>query len=128
MRNAINWFEIPANNVQRAVAFYRTVLGWDVPTREFQGVLHGFLGTGENGVGGAIIAGPVVAGGDATTGHAGSVIYFNAGDQIEAMMARVEAAGGTVLAPPTSIAPQGRVALFIDSEGNRVGLHEQPPR
>lgn len=127
MANAINWFEIPAGDFERAVAFYRTVMGWPVPVGEFQGVPHGFFGTGEGGsVAGAIIARPVVEGGDAQAGHAGPVLYLNAGDQIEAIVARVAAAGGQVLAPVTAIAPQGHVAIFRDSEGNRVGLHAPP--
>ncbi|MBX0327499.1 VOC family protein [Oscillochloris sp. ZM17-4] len=126
MRNAINWFEIPATNFDRAVAFYSAVLGAPVHAGEFQGVPHGFLPADEGGVAGAIIAGAVVAGGDANPGHAGPVLYLNAGDQIEAIVARVEAAGGQVLAPPTPIGPQGMVAIFRDTEGNRVGLHQPP--
>jgi predicted enzyme related to lactoylglutathione lyase len=108
------------------VAFYSAVLGAPVEVRAFGGVPHGFFPADEDGVAGAIIAGPVVAGGDANAGPVGTVLYLNAGDQLEAMVARVAAAGGRVLAPPTPIGPQGHIAIFIDSEGNRVGLHQPP--
>jgi predicted enzyme related to lactoylglutathione lyase len=126
MRNAINWFEIPATDFDRAVAFYSTVLGVEVMRGEFAGVPHGFLPADEAAVGGAIIAGPVVAGGDAQAGAAGPVIYLNAGKQIEAIVARIATAGGKVLSPVTPIPPQGHIAIFLDSEGNRVGLHQPP--
>jgi predicted enzyme related to lactoylglutathione lyase len=126
MRNAINWFEIPAVSFDRAVAFYSAILGASIHAEEFMGVRHGFLPTDEGGVGGAIIAAAVVPGADANPGHAGPTLYLNAGDQLEAIVARVEAAGGQVLAPPTPIAPQGAIAIFRDTEGNRVGLHQPP--
>jgi predicted enzyme related to lactoylglutathione lyase len=126
MRNAINWFEIPAANFDRAVAFYSAILGAPIHKGEFGGVPHGFFPADEGGVAGAIIAAATVPGSDANPGHAGPVLYLNAGGQLEAIVARVEAAGGQVLTPPTPIPPQGAVAVFRDSEGNRVGLHQPP--
>lgn len=126
MRNAINWFEIPAANFERAVAFYRAILGHELRTGPFGGVMHAFFPADEGGVAGAIIAAATAPGSDANPGHAGPIIYLNAGDQLEAIVARVAAAGGQVLAPPTPIPPQGAVAIIRDSEGNRVGLHQPP--
>ena len=126
MSNAINWFEIPAAEFGRAVAFYRTVLEQPVVEREFQGVPHGFLAADEAAVTGAIIARPVVAGGEPRPGESGPVLYLNAAGAIEAILGRVEAAGGKVLTPVTPIGPQGHIALFLDSEGNRIGLHQPP--
>lgn len=126
MRNAITWFEIPAANFDRAVAFYSAILGTPIQRGEFGGVPHGFFSADEGGVGGAIIAAATAPGSDANPGHAGPVIYLNAGDQLEAIVARVEAAGGQVLTPPTPIPPQGALAILRDTEGNRVGLHQPP--
>jgi predicted enzyme related to lactoylglutathione lyase len=121
MRNAINWFEIPATDFSRAVAFYRTVLGQDIRTGEFMGVPHGFFPAEDEGVAGAIIAPP-----DAAPSASGPLIYLNAGDTLAAMVGRVDAAGGQVLLPETSIGEQGAIAVIRDSEGNRVGLHAPP--
>ncbi|MBK9942110.1 MAG: VOC family protein [Kouleothrix sp.] len=118
MRNAINWFEIPATNFDRAVAFYRTVLGRDIRTGEFMGVPHGFFPADEHGVAGAIIAPP-----DATPGAHGTLIYLDAAPSLGDAVARVARAGGQVLLPETSIGEQGVIAIVLDSEGNRVGLH-----
>jgi predicted enzyme related to lactoylglutathione lyase len=53
----------------------------------------------------------------------GSIVYLNARDQMDAMLARVESAGGTVILPRTEIAPNGFIAVVQDTEGNHVGLH-----
>ena len=54
----------------------------------------------------------------------GSVIYLSAEKDLAGPLARVKAAGGSVAIPKTAL-PQGMgyFAQFIDSEGNRVGLH-----
>ena len=42
-------------------------------------------------------------------------------------MNRVEAAGGKIMVPKTQISPDyGYMAVFIDTEGNRIGLHSIP--
>ena len=119
MSNAINWFEIPATDFSRAVGFYRTVLGQDIREGEFMGVPHGFFPAGEGGVAGAIVA-PA----DAAPSSAGPLIYLNAGPALDEIVARIAPAGGRVVQPRISIAPQGAMAIFIDSEGNRIALHE----
>jgi predicted enzyme related to lactoylglutathione lyase len=53
-------------------------------------------------------------------------MYLNAGNALDAMLARVAAAGGQVLLPATVIGEQGVIAIIRDSEGNRVGLHAPP--
>jgi predicted enzyme related to lactoylglutathione lyase len=56
----------------------------------------------------------------------GSVIYLNANPDIQTVIDRIEAAGGKVVMPRTQISPEiGFMAFFIDSEGNKIGLHAQ---
>lgn len=116
--NAITWFEIPTSNFERAVAFYSTVFGQEIRTGDFMGTPHAFFPYQGEGVGGAIINRP-----DTQPGSDGPVIYLNAGDELTQAVARVETAGGQVLMPVTSIGEQGHIALILDTEGNRVGLH-----
>lgn len=118
MFNAINWFEIPAQDFDRAVTFYNQVLPRPVHTGEFYGVPHGFFTSDEGAVGGAIVFRA-----DYQPSEQGSVLYLNAAGDIEGIMSRVQTAGGRVLLPVTDIQPQGKIAQFVDSEGNRIGLH-----
>jgi predicted enzyme related to lactoylglutathione lyase len=54
----------------------------------------------------------------------GITLYFKVGDDLAVPLARVEPAGGHILMPKTLISKQiGHIALFHDTEGNRVGLH-----
>ena len=72
----------------------------------------------EDGVGGAIIHGQGYA-----PSQAGTVVYLNGGDNLSAVLDKVEGAGGQVVMPKTGIGENGFVAYFADTEGNKVGLH-----
>jgi len=55
----------------------------------------------------------------------GVLIYFSSPDT-ETELSRVEAVGGKVIQLKTQISPEvGYMALFIDSEGNRIALHSR---
>ena len=117
--NAINWFEIPAADFDRAVQFYETMLGTAIRKDVFGGAPHGFLPVGEKGVGGAVVYG------NGQPSSEGPLIFLNATDEptLDGFLARVTEAGGEVLLPKTAIPPQGLMAIIRDVEGNRIGLH-----
>ena len=122
MKNAINWFEIPVTDYQRAKTFYETILGVsiiDMPMPE-QNVEYGvFPHDMENGgVGGAIMRMD-----DMNPSKDGSTVYLNGGDDLNTALQKVAAAGGQVIIPKMNIGENGYIAQFIDSEGNRVALH-----
>ena len=119
MANAINWFEIPAANLDRACTFYGNVLGIDVHKQEIMGTVMGFLHNGEDGVGGALVQGE----GYVPT-EDGALVYLNGGDDLSEPLAKVEAAGGSVVLPKTKISDEvGYFAIFKDSEGNKMAFH-----
>jgi uncharacterized protein len=121
MQNAINWFEIPSVDFDRAVQFYSAILSQPVRRDEFMGVPHGMFASDERGVGGAIVKSS-----DHQVSTNGVVIYLNAGQDIDGILSRVEPAGGQVVTPKISIGEQGYMALLLDSEGNKIGLHQPP--
>lgn len=54
----------------------------------------------------------------------GPLIYLNANPDVQLVLDKVEAAGGKILVPKTQISPEyGYMAVFIDTDGNRVALH-----
>ena len=122
MKHAINWFEIPVKNFETSKAFYESVLEAELQTMEMKdmgAVMAFFPADMENaGVGGSIIAGPGYEPSDK-----GALIYLNGGDDLAVPLARVEAAGGKIVLPKTSIGENGFMAQFIDPEGNRVAFH-----
>jgi uncharacterized protein len=117
--HALNWFEIPVANFARARTFYETVLGLTIAPMEMGPVTIGFLSTDAGAVGGAIVHGE-----GATPSTQGTIVYLNGGDDLAPMLARVEHAGGSIAVPKTDIGNDfGYFAHFIDTEGNKVGLH-----
>ena len=55
MANAINWFEIPATDHERAVKFYSLVLETDLQPMEMGGIKMAFLHAEEGSVGGKVV-------------------------------------------------------------------------
>lgn len=120
MYNAINWFEIPATDFERAVSFYNTVLGIDISKEEFMGEPQGFFPGDEMGARGAVVYSERL-----TPSTAGTLIYLNAGtvEGLEQALSRVESSGGKVTMPKTDIGEAGFISIIQDTEGNRIGLH-----
>lgn len=119
MANALNWFEIPVTDFSRAKTFYERVLDIAIEPMAMGPVTMGMLSSDQNAVGGAIVHGD---GGSPSS--SGTLVYLNGGDDLAPMLARVEQAGGTIVAPKTEIGNDfGFFAHFIDTEGNKVGLH-----
>ena len=121
--NAINWFEIPAANFARAVAFYERIMAAKMTVDDsFPGMKMAVFPYQEPGVGGCVIES---VDSDHFRPHADGVrIYLNGGDDLAPILARVEAAGGRVVMPKTLIREDiGCIGMFSDSEGNIVGLH-----
>ena len=119
MANVINWFEIPAKNFDRACEFYSKVLSGDIHKVDAPGKHMGFLpGSAQDNVGGAVVQGK---GYEPTT--KGSLVYLNGGDDLSKPLSRVEKNGGKVIMAKTSIGENGFMAIFSDTEGNRVAFH-----
>lgn len=119
MSNILNWYEIPANDLDRAVTFYESLLEIKIHTQDINGMKMGYMPQDGESIGGAIMAGP-----GQTPSGSGVTIYFKGGSDLAALLARVEPAGGEILMPKTLISHQiGHIALFHDTEGNRIGLH-----
>jgi uncharacterized protein len=117
--HAINWFEIPVTNFARAQAFYQTVLGIKIDPMPMGPTTMGFLSTDPNAVSGAIVQSD-----DFEPAKQGTIVYLNSGDDLAPMLSRVAQAGGSIAVPKTEIGNDfGFFAHFIDTEGNKIGLH-----
>ncbi len=119
MPHALNWFEIPVTDFARAKAFYETLLGIRIEPMAMGATMMGLLSTDPEAVGGAIVQGE-----GCLPSQAGTIVYLNGGDDLGPLLARVAQAGGEVVVPKTEIGGGfGFFAHFVDSEGNKVGLH-----
>jgi len=118
----VGWFEIPVNEMERAMKFYQEVFNTKL-ARNTLGALDMAWFPSNDGPGaeGALVH------------HAefyepsliGTLVYF-ASENITDELSRIEPAGGSVIIPKTEISAEiGFMAVFKDSEGNRVALHSK---
>lgn len=121
MKNNLTWFEINVTDLERAKSFYESILGAEFTFVDMpEAPMYMFNADQSKGeVGGALVKAS-----DNEPSEKGTVIYFGSHDvAIEA--SKVEQAGGKLLFPKTSIGEFGFIAHFIDTEGNRIGLHSE---
>jgi len=122
MTNSINWFEIPVNDFARAKKFYETILNEEMHVMEAMGMKSAFFPADLQG---GAIGGCIIQGKGYEPSIKGSLVYLNGGDDLNTELFKVEEAGGKILMPKTSLGPNGFMAHFIDSEGNKVALHSK---
>lgn len=125
MKNAISWFEIPSTDLDRATKFYEAIFGVSMIVMDMGDIkMRMFPLDDMMGVGGAIVDSGGFHKPSATDGP---LIYLNGNPDVQKVLDKVEKAGGKIIVPKTEISPEyGFMAVFIDTEGNRIGLHSVP--
>ncbi len=115
----MNWFELQVTDFDRAKRFYETALQASLQEAEMENCRMGmFPCDSKHGVGGSITKMDGLS-----PGQGGTMVYLNVEGDLNGVLARIPAAGGSVVKPRTSIGPHGFIAVFKDTEGNSVGLH-----
>jgi uncharacterized protein len=125
-QNAISWFEIPATDLDRATKFYEAIFGVTLFPMDLPNIKMRMFPLEDNmtQVGGALVDSGGFHKPSATDGP---LIYLNGNPDLQRIVDKVEAAGGSIMVPKTEISPEyGFMAVIIDTEGNRIGLHSIP--
>ncbi len=114
-------FEIPADNPERATAFYTKAFGWKIEKYADEQISYWLVTAGEDkeiGINGAIAqrdeTHPV------TINTLGVVSWEDAAEKIKA-------AGGAVLTPKMAVPRVGYMAYCKDTEGNVFGIIQTDP-
>ncbi|WP_103072338.1 VOC family protein [Aquimarina sediminis] len=119
MNSFISLFEIPATDISRAINFYQAILDINIEKMEVPGMEMGIFPYEEQVVTGVIMK---VEGQKPSAD--GVTIYLNGGDNLQTILDKVEKNGGKIIVPKTPHADEnGFFALFIDTEGNKLGLN-----
>ncbi|MEO8664174.1 MAG: VOC family protein [Ignavibacteria bacterium] len=119
MKHAINWFAIPATDFKRAVKFYNSIFDFKLSEMKMGTDDIAFFPIEQGGIGGHITVNEKIK-----PSADGPVLYLNGGEDLQTILDRVEISGGEIVHPKTQVTPEiGYIALFLDSEGNRVALH-----
>lgn len=118
--NLATWFELPVDDMSRAKTFYQNVLQAEFKDEAMSGFQMAIF-SAEPGA----VSGMLVRGEGYQPSQTGAVVYFNGGDDLNAPLERAVQYGGSVVVTKTPIhdGECGYFALFLDSEGNRVGLY-----
>lgn len=126
MQNAISWFEIPTTDINRAQQFYETIFDITMMPMDMPNIKMRMFPLDDmmTQVGGALVDSGGFHKSSATDGP---LIYLNGNPDVQNILDKVVAAGGSIMVPKTEISPDyGFMAVFIDTEGNRVALHSVP--
>ena len=126
--NIITWFEIPVLDTERAKKFYETIFDIEMSTRTIPqtgeeltffpydpAVIQATSGR---------VTGVLAKSARSQPSDKGTLVYINAYPEIQKVLDRVEKAGGRILVPATQM-NAGFIAVILDTEGNRVGLHSE---
>lgn len=127
MKSAISWFEIPATDLDRATKFYESLFGVSLIPIDMPGSRMRMFPLDDrmSGTGGAVVQ--TEDGFLKPSATEGTLIYLDGNPDVQGVLDRVEAAGGRIVVPKAEISPEyGYMAVIIDTEGNRIGLHSAP--
>ncbi len=117
-------FEIPADNVKRAQAFYNKAFGWQL--NQYPGMEYWSVGTTPSDKNGQPTTPGAINGGlGKREGPLKSVTVTIGVADIEKTLENIKKMGGSVVAKKTAVAGMGFTAYFKDSEGNTVGLWQE---
>jgi hypothetical protein len=131
MDNTVVWADIPVTDMDRAIEFYSQVLQQEI--RRVEGLEGVALVAPPNDFDPSDVQGPapvsfdLALGEGMTPGTSGCTIYLNSRGDPEGMLQRAADAGGQILMPVTDMGEMvGSIGFFLDSEGNRIGVHKPP--
>lgn len=124
-KNVVGWFEIPVQNMARAIKFYESVFGHTLERHKMHQIDMAWFPMNSDGMGSM---GSLVYNSEFYKPSTnGTLVYFTAfsGDA-SVELSKVESAGGKILVPKTQISPEyGFMGIILDSEGNRIGIHSR---
>lgn len=120
-KHAISWFEIPTKDLMRAQKFYEEIFGVTLQALDLDNIqMRMFPIEDPTCVGGALC----YSNDHIPSRSEGVLVYLNANPDLQGVLDKVEKAGGKIVVPKTQISPEyGYMAMFIDTEENRIALH-----
>ncbi|VAW62526.1 hypothetical protein MNBD_GAMMA09-3759 [hydrothermal vent metagenome] len=118
LKNAINWFEIPVSNYERAIDFYEVVMDVQLKREKMGDIDLAIFPADEEGIAGALIKADFQK-----PDQKGCLVYLNAEGMLDEVMKRAMQKGGDVYMEKTGIGENGFIAHIGDSEGNKIALH-----
>jgi uncharacterized protein len=119
----IAYFDIPADNVDRAKQFYSSLLGWKIePTRVPMDPANKAASQYHDIITGNTEEGTLNTGGLYKRQMNEPIKTFVKVEDIDKVVSNVEKLGGKIVMPKGMIKGVGLVAMILDTEGNMIGI------
>lgn len=121
MQNIGTYFEIPVDDLDRAIEFYSTVFECEFVKDNIHGNEMAFFPFDDKnqGITGALAKGEIYK-----PSISGTLMYLSTSN-LEIAIRKIKDIGGEILFPKTEVTGYGWVAEFKDCEGNRVALFQK---
>ena len=120
-------FEIQADDLERAKAFYAAVFAWEYEDySEFTGSPYWGIVTGAEetpGINGGLLARAGVS--PAAKSGANAFVCTVVVEDYDAVETKILEAGGSVVSPKSAMVGMAWQGYYLDSEGNTFGLHQE---
>lgn len=119
----ISWFEIATSDIDRAQKFYESIFQIQLIDMDNPGLKMRMFPVDDmmNDISGALVYHAEFY---QPSADAGCIIYLNGNPDLQNVLDRIESSGGKIIVPKTQISPEhGYMAVFHDTEGNRIALH-----
>jgi predicted enzyme related to lactoylglutathione lyase len=119
MKHLINWLEIPVTDLKRAKKFYNTIFGGiEFHDMEMNENKYAIFPSKDQFNTGALVQGEYYK-----PSSDGIGVYLDGGKDMDNILRHIEKAGGEIIMPKTYTGMDaGYVSMFVDSEGNKIGL------
>jgi uncharacterized protein len=113
---SVVWFEIPADNTQRAIKFYNSLFGWNInPLPNVNEYWHIDTGGSDTSIDGGLLP----------RKHSRQPITtYVLVPSVTKFAAKVEKLGGTIMKPKTAVPQMGYFAICKDTESNEFAIWE----
>lgn len=118
MKHLVNWIEIPALDIARAKTFYERLFEISLVEFPFGHLTYAMFPSRDMHNHGALVQGDGYV-----PSSEGALIYLNATGRLDVLANRIAGLGGKIVTPRTFLSAEaGDIAIFLDTEGNRIGL------
>ena len=121
MANPVAYFEIGGKNAEELREFYGELFGWNIAemgAASAAGSNYWHIENEEGGIPGGIIQ-------TNENMPPNYVMFYVQSDDLQATLDKVVSLGGQAVVPPSDIpGGRGQIAVFMDPDGNVIGLHK----
>lgn len=126
--NRVVHFEIQADDVERAIKFYKGIFGWDIQQwgkEKYWMIMTAPKDSTSMGINGGLLPRPTKL----APGVCGSNAFVSTMlvENYDATEKKILAAGGKLAMPKFAIAGMAWQGYYIDTEGNTFGIHQPDP-